>query len=95
VIVRLMGEGQYRVDDGLRERLNELDNRATEAVESGDEGAFRERLAELSDFVRGKGERLPDEDLSASDLIVPPADLSMEEAKELFAGEGLIPDLPS
>jgi hypothetical protein len=95
VIVRLMGEGQYRVDDGLRERLNELDNRATEAVESGDEGAFRERLAELSDLVRGKGERLPDEDLSASDLIVPPADLSMEEAKELFAGEGLIPDLPS
>jgi hypothetical protein len=94
VIVRLMGEGQYRLDDGARERLNEIDNRVTEAVEAGDESAFRQRLTELANVVRREGERLPDDDLSASDLIVPPNDLTMDEAKQLFAGEGLIPDIP-
>ena len=94
MIVRLMGEGQYRLDDGARERLNEVDNRVAEAVEADDEGGLRERLSELTEIVRREGERLPDDDLSASDLIVPPSDLTMAEAKELFAGEGLIPDLP-
>jgi hypothetical protein len=41
------------------------------------------------------GARLPDEDLSPSEAIVPPDDLSLEEARELFEGEGLIPDLPT
>jgi hypothetical protein len=95
VIVRLMGEGQYRLDDGARERLNEIDNRVTEAVEADDENVFRKQLTELAEIVRREGERLPDDDLSASDLIVPPNDLTMDEAKELFAGEGLIPDLPA
>jgi undecaprenyl-diphosphatase len=45
--------------------------------------------------VRERGERLPDEDLSASDAIIPPEDLTLAEAKQLFDGEGLIPDLPA
>ena len=94
MIVRLMGEGQYRVADGDRARLDELDNAALSALESGDEEAFRARLAELWSAVQEHGERLDDADLSASDVIVPPDDLSLEEARELFSGEGLIPDLP-
>jgi hypothetical protein len=94
VIVRLMGEGQYRVDDGLRDRLNEVDNAATEALGRDDEGAFRSQLEQLAQLVRESGERLDDADLSASDLIIPPTDLSLDEARELFSGDGLIPDLP-
>ena len=45
--------------------------------------------------VRERGERLPDGELAASDLLVPPTDLSLDEARRLFSGEGLIPDLPS
>jgi len=48
----------------------------------------------MANTVRDRGERLDDADLSPSDGIVPPEDLSLEEAKELFDGEGLIPDLP-
>ena len=40
-------------------------------------------------------EPLADSDLSASDALVPPEDLSLDEAKRLFEGEGLIPDLPA
>lgn len=94
MIVRLMGEGQFRLDDSAAARLNEIDNAAVAALERGDEAGFRERLGELAAAVRA-GERLIDANLSPSDLIVPPEDLSLEEARELFSGDGLIPDLPA
>jgi hypothetical protein len=37
VIVRVSGEGQFELPDSDSERLNELDNRAVNAVEQGDE----------------------------------------------------------
>jgi chromosome condensin MukBEF complex kleisin-like MukF subunit len=95
MIVRLMGEGQFQVDDDCAKTLNELDSAATSALESGDEESFRVRLRELAQTVRDHGQRLPDDDLEASDAIVPPDDLSLEEARELFSGDGLIPDLPT
>jgi hypothetical protein len=95
VIVRLMGEGQYRIDDTLVDRLNELDAEAAAAVGDGDEPTLRGALARLAAFVREGGERLADSDLTPSDAIVPPDDLSLDEARELFTGEGLIPDLPA
>jgi hypothetical protein len=95
VIVRLMGDGQYLVDDGLLERLNEIDDAAARAAEAGDEEELRRRLKELAQAVRENGERLDDANLTASDLIVPPRDLSLAEARSLFEDEGLIPDLPT
>ena len=94
MIVRLMGDGQYRVDDALHAELNALDEEVGRAVGAGDEAAVWSGLAALGELVRSHGERLPDEDLSPSDVIVPPEDLSLDEARELLTGEGLIPDLP-
>jgi chromosome condensin MukBEF complex kleisin-like MukF subunit len=95
VIVRLMGEGQYRIDDGLRERLNELDTRAGEAMEREDEKELDARLQEMWDLVQAEGDPLPADDLSPSDVLIPPADLTLEETGQLFAEHGLIPDLPA
>lgn len=95
MIVRVLGEGQYRVDDEAAEGLNELDEQAAQALEAGDEENLQRLLKQLADAVKERGERLDDADLSASDAIVPPDDLSLDEARELFEGEGLIPDLPS
>ena len=95
MIVRLMGEAQYRVDDSHATLLNELDQQAAEALERGEEEDLRRLIRELGDAVRDNGERLDDADLTPSDAIVPPDDLSLEEARELFEGEGLIPDLPA
>jgi hypothetical protein len=94
VIVRLMGEGQYRVDDALLERLNALDDEATAALEASDETELDRRLEEMFALVRSSGEPLADDDLSASDVIIPPADLTLEETRQLISHEGLIPDLP-
>jgi hypothetical protein len=95
VIVRLMGEGQYRIDDAVHRELDALDEGAVAALEADDEGELDARLDDMWRIVRERGERLADEDLSPSDLIVPPSDLSLEETRALFADEGLIPDLPA
>ena len=95
MIVRLMGEGQYRIDEELQRRLNELDTLAVEKIDQEDEPALDRILDEMAQLVRDEGERLPDDELSASDLIIPPSDLTLEETRALFSEEGLIPDLPS
>jgi hypothetical protein len=91
VIVRISGEGQYRLDDGQHSKLDELDNAVVSAVDAGDEDAFHAAFEELLQFVRG-GEQLSDDDLSPSDHILPPADLTFPEAGEEFSGDGLIPE---
>ncbi len=95
MIVRLLGgDGQFRLEDDLAGSLDEIDNAAVAALERGDEAEFRRLLEELAQTVRDKGQPLDDADLSDSDLMIPPSDLSLDEARELFTGEGLIPDLP-
>ena len=94
MIVRLMGEGQWRVDDALLAQLNELDGETERAVQAADETALHASLEALAAAVRSSGERVDDAHLSASDLVVPPVDLTLDEARELLHGEGLIPDLP-
>jgi PspA-Associated protein len=93
MIVRLMGEGQYRLEGDALERLNELDDRAQEALDRDDEGELDRYLDEMAGLVRRAGERLPDDDLSSSDAIVPPSDMTLEETKMLFSEQGLIPDV--
>lgn len=95
MIVRLMNEGQYRVSDDLKERLSELDDEAAAALERNDEEALDGYLEQMAELVRSQGQPLPPEDLSPSDAIIPPSDLTLEETRELFSDEGLIPDLPA
>jgi hypothetical protein len=94
VIVRLLGGGQFRVDDSLIGRLNELDAEVEKAVAAGDERALWTGLQALADAVRENGVKLADDDLSPSDAVIPPEDLSLEEARELLQDEGFIPDVP-
>lgn len=96
MIVRLMGGGgQYRVDDSLLERLNELDAAAVTALERNDETDLDARLDEMAELVRSSGEPLAEDDLSGSDIVIPPSDLTLEETRRLLSDDGLIPDLPT
>jgi hypothetical protein len=92
MIVRISGEDQYRLADADMPRLNELDNAVVAACEGGDERSFAESFGALLDYVRTHGERVGDDELEGSDLILPPPDLSLAEAATEFTGEGLIPD---
>ena len=92
MIVRIVGDGQYEFPDDQSDRLNELDNQLVGIVESGDEAQFNDVFGKLVELVRSSGTPVPDEELVASDVILPPADLTLAEAAHEFTGEGLIPD---
>jgi hypothetical protein len=92
VIVRVSGEGQFRLPDSDAGRLNELDNRVVAAVEDGDETGFRELWSQMLELVASDGNALDDDELVESDVILPPRDVTFEEARTEFTGEGLIPD---
>lgn len=95
MIVRLMGAGQYKLDDACLEHLNRHDAAATAAIDAGDQTRLETELKAMWGLVQREGTPLPDDSLDASDALVPPDDLSLEEAGRLLGDEGFVPDLPS
>jgi hypothetical protein len=91
MIVRISGEDQYRLPDTDSERLNELENAVIAIVDGGTADGFTVAYESLLEFVRAQGTRVGDDELESSDVILPPADLTFEEAGREFTGEGLIP----
>ncbi len=91
MIVRIMGEGQLEVSEDHLGALNELDAAVESAVAAGDQDSFATSLALLLEDVRRVGTPLPVDALHDSDLILPPADATIEEVRHLLEGDGLIP----
>jgi hypothetical protein len=91
MIVRILGEGQWEVADTHLGALNHLDDQLETAVESGDHEEFTSSLHELLVAIRTAGQRLPDDSLVDSDLILPPTDATLEEVRDLLGDDGLIP----
>ena len=91
MIIRILGEGQYDVADHALDRLNELDSALDAAVEAGDEAAFAASLTELLDGVRTAGVAHAADSLDESDLILPPADATIDQVREMLSEDGLSP----
>ncbi len=91
MIVRILGEGQFNLPGAAIDELNEIDNRMVAAVEAEDSEALRAHLEEMVALVREKGSPLPLDELVESDLILPETDLTLEEAEQIFIGDGLLP----
>jgi hypothetical protein len=92
VIVRIATEGQYEVADGDIQALNDLDDEAAASCAAENEQRFRDVFGQLLDFVRTTGQPVAKDYLGGSDIILPPPDISLHEAKTKFRGEGLIPN---
>ena len=92
MIVRILSEGQYNLPGAFVDRLNEIDNEIVEVVGDGDRESFRKLLDEMLDHVRNNGAEVPVEELVESDVVLPEPDITLEEAAELFTGEGILPD---
>ena len=91
MIVRISNEGQYELGEDAGTALHELDNKVVVACDTDDEEQFRAAFDRLLDLVRTQGTPVPEDELVGSDVILPPPDVSLEEAKAEFTGEGLIP----
>jgi hypothetical protein len=91
VIVRILGEGQFDLSDDAITALNDLDAKVESAIEAGDDTTFRDALASLLDGVRTAGVPHDADSLDPSDLILPMADATLAEVKDMLSGDGLIP----
>ncbi|HQE98019.1 MAG TPA: hypothetical protein PKY20_07425 [Methanothrix sp.] len=90
MIVRILGIGQFKLDDRHIDSLNKIDNQIVEHVSKGREKEFRKDLAKIISMIQEKGEAMDPAEIVPSDIIVPPADMTLDEAKQVFSGEGLI-----
>ena len=86
MIIRILGEGQFRLDDKHIGDLNEIDNRIVDHMKKSNQTEFMKDLDKLISTVKELGEPLDPVDIVQSDLIIPPEDLSFEEAKRVFSG---------
>jgi hypothetical protein len=91
MIVRIMGEGQLRLDDSAIDELTHLDEALESAVERHDQAQFEVALHTLLEKARSLGEALPQDAIEPSDLILPREGATIEEVHELLADGGLIP----
>ena len=91
MIIRIMGEGQLKLEDAAVDELNKLDADLEKAVESSDEDAFSSALRALLARARQFGVELPPDAIEPSDLILPREDATIEEVRELMTDDGLIP----
>ena len=91
MIVRIMEEGQVKLDDSHFTELNKLDDELLEEMERGDGEGFRRTLTALLDAVHRLGTPLPDDALEPSELILPSADASLEDVRAMLGDDGLIP----
>jgi hypothetical protein len=91
VIVRILGEGQLEVAESALPELNELDAQLEAAVERGDDAGVSAALGALLGRVRELGTPADPDTLAPSALILPPADATTEDVRELLSDDGLIP----
>ena len=91
MIVRILGEGQFRLDEQAFEAVHAIDDRVQAAADADDDAAFRQALGDLLDVVTGRGRPLRADELHPSDAIVPGHGTTLAEARELLSAEGLIP----
>ena len=92
MIVRILTEGQYNLPGAYIDQLNEIDNKIVEVVEQKDTINFHKLLDDMFSLVRKYGTEVPIDELVEADLVLPEPDITLQEAEEMFTGEGLVPD---
>jgi phage shock protein A len=84
IVVRIAGDDQYRLPASARSALEGLDEDLARAIEHDNAEDFARLTRRLVTLVNDMGERLPRDDVRASDLIVPAADMTLADAKKLL-----------
>jgi hypothetical protein len=91
MIVRILHEGKWSLEEGSLTELNKLDDELMAAVESGDDDRYAAAMAALLSRVKELGTELPVEDIRPSDFMLPNATFSLDEVRDLLSSDGLIP----
>jgi hypothetical protein len=101
VIIRISGQGQFKVNSEILDKINEIDNSIVDLIENVSLGSsdhkltqkeLQSKLTEMKNLITSKGQPIDDKEIVESDIIVPDSDLSIEEATKIFKEEGIISD---
>ena len=87
MIVRILGEGQFELDQDEVASLEDLDKQLLAALEASDEPKFHEVLRRLVESVRAAGKPVGPDRFVPSDLTVPSETASLAELRELMNSE--------
>ncbi len=85
MIIRIATEGQYKLSGDTLAELDRLDDHLLDAIADNNAATFDSNFREVLALIRGRGTKLLDTELLESDLILPAPDITLEEARELFA----------
>jgi hypothetical protein len=87
MVVRIMADGQYRLDDKHRNVIRaiiRLDEELVGEVAANDEAGFHTTLQHLIEHIHHVGRVVPIEELIPSDLMIPAEDMSLAETREVL-----------
>jgi hypothetical protein len=90
VIVRILGEGQFRVSDDTAAKLTALDKDLDAAVRDHEDAAFGAALRGAIALVKATGTPLEADEFATADYILPFSDATVDEVQKLLA-DGTIP----
>ena len=92
MIVRILTEGQYNLPSEYLDELNTIDNQIVDLVAKNSRSEFVSMIASMLNLVREKGTPVPIDQMVESYIVLPEPDITLDEAAELFTGEGIVPD---
>lgn len=82
-----MEDGQFELDEKTAAELDPLDVGLDAAIKAGNEAEYHTLLAQMVERVHATGRPLDPSALMPSDLVLPPADSSLEEARTLLTSD--------
>ena len=86
VVVRVQGEGQFRLAGSYKSELDGYDQRVMAAIDAGQAAALKLSVHDVIAFVQTHGVAVPDTENVASQVVLPSEDLTIDEAKKIMAG---------
>ncbi len=87
MIVRILGGGQFELEESQVASLENLDKQLLAALEADDEPTFHEVLSQLVHMVQSEGSPVTPDRFVPSDLVVPPENSSLAELRDFLASE--------
>ena len=103
IIVRVSGQGQFKVNREILDRINDIDNSIVNLLENADVNVddnsikvkqkdLNGKINEIINLIRTNGMPLDDKEIIQSQIMIPNPDISVDKAKKIFSGEGIIDD---
>ncbi len=97
-IVRILGYGQYAVDNNILDEINKIDNSIVKLLENEEKDdyvhpEFKRQIKLLDEMITENGTIVDSKEIVQSDIVLPGKDITLEEARKVFKGEGIIKDI--